>query len=281
MNLVAPINPVYWSRFLPELKLASDLQQGEGFAYFGLGILLLALGGAVAALVRPPARATVNALTPVLLTTGVLLLVAISPKVTFGSHVLFELPQVLYAPFAPFRASGRFVLPAFYLMLFLLLWLVAHRLPGWAASAVLIVVLWVQLADIGGRLNGIRDQAARGAELHVWKQPLSWEAWRFATDSYRRMLLVPPDDWDHEKALPFAYLAARSGMATTAGYAARSDKAAMQAARRRLKEQLVAGELDRDAVYIVDARYLSQFQQNFGDRVSCRVVDGFDACIPR
>jgi hypothetical protein len=147
MNLLAPLNPLYWSKFLPGFPAATPGQY-EGFAYFGLGILALVAACSIALLVRPPARESLAEVTPVLITTGVLLLAAISPKVTWGPYVLFELPHALYAPFAPFRASGRLFLPAFYLMLFLLLRMLARRLPWWGASAALLAALAVQYEDL-------------------------------------------------------------------------------------------------------------------------------------
>jgi hypothetical protein len=59
------------------------------------------------------------------------------------------------------------------------------------------------------------------------------------------------------------------------------DIPARYAARRKLERQLAAGEIDHEAVYVVDSRFLSQFQRSFGDQVSCRVADGFDVCTPR
>lgn len=280
MNLLAPINPLYWSTFLPDLPTATPGQY-EGFAYFGLGILALAAAGAIALLARPPEWAVLAEVTPVVVTTGVLVIVAIGPTVTFGPYVLFELPYLLYAPFAPFRASGRLFLPAFYLMLFLLLRMLARRLPWWGASAALLAVLAVQYVDLIGPMEQHIRPTAIDEEHVAWEQPLHWDAWRFATDRSRRLLLVPPDAWHGDSALAFAYLAARCGLAVNAGEPARVDITALQAANSELGRQLAAGELDREAVYVVREDYLHEFRARVGDRVACARIDGFNACMSR
>jgi hypothetical protein len=217
---------------------------------------------------------------PLLIAAGALLIAAISPVVTFGSRVLFELPHQLYAPFATFRASGRFVLVPFFVMLFLLLRWLGRLRPTWAASLVLLAIVVIEIRDIERGLSRYASGAARVGSI-AWEQPLRWESWRFATDSYRRIIHVPRGGWRPDVLIAFSYLAARSGLAINVGEVGRADIPALFAAARALDRDVAAGRLDPEAVYIVHASFVDRFMADNGDRVTCRAVDGFHACTLR
>jgi hypothetical protein len=279
MNLLAPINPVGWSRYLRSIRMATDGQY-EGFAYFGLGILLLAQAGVLWLAFRPPSRAELAAAAPVLLACALLITIAVSPKVTFGPHVLVELPRALYAPFGPFRASGRFVQPAFYLMLFLLLRRVARHLPPWAAIAVALAVLALQIHDINPMLGEIHHRTANPAR-YTWRHPLHAESWRFATDSHRRMIVVPSKAWDRDTRAALIWLAARAGLAINGGEPSRYDQDAAYRADQALIRQLASDALDPATVYVVHPADLDAFVAVHHDHVSCVQVEGYNACTAK
>lgn len=275
MNLLAPVNPMGWSRALPNLPMATDGQY-EGFAYFGLGILVLAQAALLSLLIRPPRRNDLLAAAPLLLACAVLTIVAVSPKVTVGRDVLIELPRVLYAPFAPFRASGRFVQPVFYLMLFLALRRVAHHLSARPATAVVVAVLALEIADISPRLNRIARTNNREAR-YVWRKPLDWESWRFVADGNRRMVVVP-QGWDSDTTAAFTWLAGRAGLPINVGEPSRVDMNALYKVNQALQDQLAGGRLDPATVYVVHPSQLDAFLSVHGDQVVCRTVDDYHAC---
>jgi hypothetical protein len=279
MNLLAPVNPMGWSRYLPDQPTATAGQY-EGPGYMGLGVLVLALTAGVSLLIHPPTRAAIaQALLPAL-ACAILVVGALSPKVTLGADVVVELPRVLYAPLAPFRASGRFFQPAAYLMLFLALRAVAHRLRPWHATALILAVVAIQYADLHDKLDEFRRRNTDESR-YAWAQPLHWDAWRFATDTYARMILVPAEGWDPEVTVPLVYLAARSGMAINSGEAARGDIQALWNYRRAEERRMSSGVLDPAELYIVHPEHLDEFKSRHGDRVTCLDVDGYHACSLR
>lgn len=276
MNLLSPINPMGWSRFLPNWPITGN--QYEGFVYCGLGILLLAAAGAVSSIARLPSRSELAALAPLLLACGLLGVVAASPKITLGASVLFTLPQELYGPFRSFRASGRFVQPAFYLMVFLLLRRVARQLPWWRASAVVLAVLVIEFADIRHKLDEIRWRN-RNPSKYDWQQPVHWESWRFASASYRQLVIVPSAAWDEDTVVAFTFFAARFGLAINTGAPARVDRAALRSYRQALRRELTEGPLDAATVYVVHPLDIDGFTNAHRSRVSCRELDGVHACV--
>ena len=276
MNLLAPINPMGWSLYLPDQPTATAGQY-EGPAYMGLGILVLALSGAVALLIHPPTRAAIAEVVPPVLACAILLIGALSPKLTLGADVVAELPRALYAPLAPFRASGRFFQPSGYLMLFLALRAVAHRLRPWRATALMLAVVAIQYADIHQKLDEFRRRNTHDSH-YAWPQPLHRDNWRFATDTYARMILVPAEGWDPEVTVPLVYLAARSGLAINSGESARGDGQAMWNYRRAEERRMGSGLLEPAELYIVHPAHIGAFESRHGDRVSCSEVDGYHAC---
>lgn len=276
MNLLAPFNPMGWSSIFGSITLATNGQY-EGFVYFGLGVLLLAEAGVLSLLVRPPSRVELAAAAPVLLACALLTIVAVSPKVTLGEDLLFELPRTLYAPFDAFRASGRFVQPAFYLMLFLLLRRVARHLRPSLATAVVLVVLGLEVADIGGRLSDIRRQNETPAR-YTWRRPLHWDAWRAAVDGHDRLVIVPSEGWDQDAFAAFTWLAGRGGLGINIGEPSRVDMDKLYGANQTLARQLASGPLDAATLYVVHPQRLDTFLTAHGGAVSCRAVEGFHAC---
>jgi hypothetical protein len=213
---------------------------------------------------------------PLRLACAVLTIIAVSPKVTVGRGVPIELPRVLYAPFAPFRASGRFVQPVFYLMLFLALLRVARHLSARPATAVVVAVLALEIADINPHLNLIARTNNREAR-YVWRKPLDWESWRFVADGNRRMVVVP-QGWDSDTTAAFTWLAGRAGLPINVGEPSRVDMSALYNVNQALQQQLAGGRLDAATVYMVHPSHIDDFLSVHGGEVACRIVDGYHAC---
>lgn len=107
-NLLSPFVPFdrAWAAGVLRPELAW-YDQHEGFAYLGLGGLVLMAAGLVLWVWRP-ARPTWTA-GWLLLTCLGLMAFALSPVITLGQSVLLEYPAALWGPLATFRASGRMV----------------------------------------------------------------------------------------------------------------------------------------------------------------------------
>jgi hypothetical protein len=274
MNLVAPINPMGWSRFLPAWTIGEG--QYEGACYFGAGILALMVCGALVALWRPPGRTAVAQYAPLLLVCAALTLVALSPTIMFGSAVVVQLPAVLYAPFAPFRASGRFFAVVFFVLLILSLRLLRARLPARLAATLVIGALTLQIMDLHDGLAGMRADRFR-EEQFSWNQPLDWGGWTAAVRPYRTLILLGP--WDEVTQVAFAYFAARTGLATNLGEAARTDFTAVYHFRHQQEEEIARGIVDPTALYVVHPDQLTALLATGG--VACSTLDGFHTCTAR
>jgi hypothetical protein len=275
MNLLAPINPMGWSSFLPAQPTATTGQY-EGFHYLGLGVLLLIPLAALLLIWLPPSRATVAKSAPLLVVALFLTVLALSPKVTAGSRVLFELPQAPFAPFAPFRASGRLFLPVVWMLTFASLRIFARRLASPAAVALLVLALYAQWSDLGREFERMRLGRFQETRFQ-WDRVIRPEDLSFPGVAVNRVLFVPRTAWSPDDGIPLILAAARAGLAVSSGHASRADFAMLYVSDRALDAEFEHGPLAADAIYAVAPNHVDDFKRRF--RVHCRTAAKYTLCI--
>jgi hypothetical protein len=282
MNLLSPVNPMGYSRFLPDLPLAT-LGQYEGFNYAGLGVLAL-FGAALAVAVRkPPSRDAVRRFGPLLLACFALALCALSPKVTFASAVLFELPPQWFPFLAPFRSTGRLFWPMGSLLLFLSLAILLKRCRPAVSGAILLGALALQMADLSKRHSRLRWREGIGFETWraEWSSPLKDAAWDRLGTAARRLVLLPPAlcQTQPDACIAFADFAVRHRLTFNSGLAGHLDASALAPAEAALRAAVREGRPDPDTIYLPDAAALELFLVSPG--AVCRELDRLAVCVAR
>lgn len=127
-NLNGFVNPQGWSRIFPNLALHT-YGQSEGFAYLGIGVMVCILAAVFFSLMQwrtmsPKRNILVRYIKdPTLQACAAIFALSVaaaaSPVVTLGSRaVTLPIPKKLEELWMIFRASGRLVWPAVYLLLF-------------------------------------------------------------------------------------------------------------------------------------------------------------------
>jgi hypothetical protein len=278
MNVLGPVAPVGWSSLLPELPVASDLQQFEGFQYLGAGLLVLSLVALVLAV-----RMGVHwrAALPLLIVAIGGALYALSPRVTFGSWVLFDATTPAIARwFGTFRATGRFFWPAAYSLVVIGIGLVATRMSMRAATALLLGVVALQWIDLSDHYRSLRRDV-HSEEFHHWPERLKAPEWRTVLPHYDRVILVPPEQCGAPAApfQPVAVLAATYGLSINTGHVARRDRQAIARDCAQLNADFNSGVVADDAVYLVHRELLQRFRANARQPVVCRELDGTPVCV--
>lgn len=287
-DLLTLVNPMGTSRFIPELPRGGG--QNEGFAYLGLGGLVL-LASSVVLLASRRKEVSWTALRPwlpVLIAVVLMAIFSASSTVTLGGHTVLSLRSV-YRPFLslvePFRSSGRFIWPLHYLAV---LGGLAVLLRFWKASgrlkaSVLGAVLVLQAVDIRRT-----DFSTRADDR--WNR-LRSARWDELVQDRTRVLLHPPQlrsggsagcksdpaDWPEEFYLSAGWLAVRHRMALNSGYLARLDDQRAQAYCDKSDQDFRSGELDPSALYIVARSRWDEAQKLPGAR--CEPLDGYLACV--
>lgn len=245
MNLNALWNPsgvngVDYSLFLPMQNQVGG--NYDGFAYLGLGILL-ALPAAIW-VILPRLRRHL----PLCAVCAVLTLFAVSHVVTANGVTLctLPLPASLIQMFSVFRSGGRLFWPVYYLLM-LAAFVGLCRLPGRGLAVCFVLLL--QLADLSPAFLQ-RQQAMRQAQQQdAFPSALQSDFWEIAAGNYAHLFSVQGLQDD---ALHLALYAAENGMTTNDPFAARCDEKALAAQREAVLEELSAGHLRQDTLYLFE-----------------------------
>jgi Family of unknown function (DUF6311) len=287
MNLLGPITPVRWSQFLPELPLATPAQDFEGFQYLGLGVLLLLPLAAVLSLRASPeaqpdrmARRWRGFGTFVFFAALAMALFSLSPRVTLGSGVLFDLSGPWANRLAVFRASGRFFWPLAYLLLGWALATLVARLPPRVVLTVMLTLIAVQAVDLHGA-HEERRRGARDPDFYVWASPMTSPVWHQVLGAYDHLVLYPPPQCGNSPVgydAP-AYLAGLHGLTVNAGHLSRRDEGSRRRYCQTLADQMTAGLVDDDTLYIVQAAAAQGLRDRARPPVVCGEIDSLSVCV--
>lgn len=270
-NLLSPFDPEGWSLLLPDLP--SHPGEIEGFAYLGLGILLLV--AVVPFLVRRALRRTPvgREHLPLALVLAGFGVFALTPNVGVGGDV-FHLPwpDRLVGFGNLFRSSGRFAWPLVYCAMVAVCWAVASGMKRGPASALLIAAALVQIADTsaGWRSYGqVFDHPGS-----TWPTQLASPFWEQAGRRYRAVRLITPSS--HSPVYrDLAAWAVAHGMKSDIVYLARVDAGAFDRLKRIRAAELHEGRLPRDTLWIGEA---AQMPRTAGDLVAR--IDGLTVYAP-
>jgi hypothetical protein len=279
MNLMAPFNPMgEWSRLLPTLPALEG--QFEGFAYLGLGGIALALCIPFLLLGSGLARSSVRTWLPLVVLGVCSALFSLSNRVAAGNMELFEieLPSRLWPLLGTFRASGRMVWLAWYLLVFAGLAAVLLRCHRRSALAILASLLILQTVDISQGLLDIRSQLTKAPK---WESPMKSEFWHAAARKYEEVRVVLPQKHfsDYQAVAEFAL---SSGMETNGVYLARVDQEKLRLSQALTRLQVETGTYLPSAVYIFGDEDLWAASLQSKRATDFRgVVDGFRVLAPR
>ena len=188
---------------------------------------------------------------PLLTAVTLLALYSLTNSVGVGTNRLFEYPllPVLKQFTETFRTHGRFIWPAFYGLMTLILTLVISQLrPRWRAL-VLAVALVFQLADSNAALSGVH---ARFSNSPQWSSVLNDPRWEVWATQYNSVVVAPPLNNDKEDLwLSITKYAAQNRLSTNSGYFSRYDTSLYEMETRSLSTLLKNGNFDASTIYIV------------------------------
>jgi hypothetical protein len=279
-NLLAPLNPDIYSHVIAPVA-PPFLGFHEGYAFLGLGCLLLVPILLPALLTRRFPFAIARRHWPLLLVLSALTAFAVTNRIAIGSLTLpaVPLPSALLELANVLRSSGRMFWPTFYvLVLALVLALAKNQVPR-VSSRILAVALLAQVADTSrGWLKHHEHFAEKRAS--AWPTLFRSEFWQEAGAEYRRLRSVPlthhADDYSMR-----AYYAALHGMATDSAYLARVDPTRLAAARARSEQAVLNGDFEPETLYILDVAHAAIAVNRVDPAVDLLTrVDGYYVLAP-
>lgn len=280
-NLNAWINPAEFSGLLPALSLG--IEQYEGYAYLGLGLILLALAWLPLRWIHgsPFQPAAVKAAGQrwgwLIAAMAGLYLFALSPRVHLGNEVLLSyLPTVQDIElFHTFRSTGRFVWLLWYgLVLALLVGWSRLRFSPWLLGSLLWVAVTLQVYDLQPLFKG-RHLPPRPAPEEVMQVP-AWEQLFAAAEA---AVAYPPFRiyYGMNPRPPYlADLARRQQTPITMGYVARAAQEQTDAYSMKLAEKLTHGDLDANHLYLMLPEEAPDLRQAFAQPgISAALLDEY------
>ncbi len=159
-NLNGLFNPWNgWSKFINELKTPDVLCQEEGFAYLGLGLIIVLILSIILFIYKVIRRKKLNfdkkLLISIIVVSLISIIVAVAYKVYIGNTLLFEItiPKCYADLIGIFRSNGR-VIWIFYNILILLCFYILNKIINKKVLfGLIILLLGVQLYDISDKLK--------------------------------------------------------------------------------------------------------------------------------
>jgi len=281
-NLNAFFNPMDWSVFLKGLDYLKG--QYAGFAYPGLGVLLAGFMALILVAARWRAhefQAAGRKLIFLALVVLSLMAFAVGPKVAFGSRELFsyELPHGLMEMWSIFRATGRFVWPVCYLLVFISL------LQYWRGLDVLsrgrqsrnVLAMWllvlIQVADLSWAARIRRWQHSLPRQ---YTPTLVDSAWERLGDRYKHLIALP---LDYSRYDELALIAVRNGMTLNYGYVSHEHPDYVAKAEEDIRK-LCQGVPDAQTAYVIKTEDLLARIQTANPQLNATCADGFWLVAP-
>lgn len=226
-NLNGFFNAMGYSGILKSLDTYTNGQY-EGFAYLGLGIIILLLVSLMYYITKLIRRQMQIPVWKWLITGGVMLglvLLAASHVISFGSHLLIELPDIdrIMKYWGIFGSSGRLIWPVYYIIMFFAVigtLKLAEDIPRLKAAGNIIFVscLFLQLFDLSSKLGEIH---AKYEETPVYETVFDDEIWDKAAEKGYKHLVWVSHNTDGYQILHMAKFALDHHMTTNNYYFAR------------------------------------------------------------
>jgi len=286
LNMLALLDPQGHGSLLWK-SLPRIYTQYEGYNYFGLGAILLAVL-ALPRLIRkrrnyPWFKHWI--VLPLLVCCVILTLLALSTKVVFGSWTLIDLdPHEKLTPYlSTLRISARLFWTAYYTLLGTILAATFSCFRRRWAVALTSVAFVLQLADT----SGLRRWAhTENNETYV--SPLRSPVWSRLGSVYQNLMVMPP--WQcNPDSTPgardgyriFGFLAAAQHMRINSYFAGRYTEVNREAQCGADISALSHGPLSPDSAYVVTYMLAQQIAQGPTGPGKCHNVDQFILCSPK
>lgn len=263
-NINTFFNPQSWSGILPEFDLYCN-EQYEGYAYVGIGIILLFVV-ALVSYIKKKISFSRKEIWFAVIVFGLSFFVALSPVVTCGSKKLIDIPypEFVINIYKMFRATGRFAwLGQYVLMIFAIVGvgIIVDGTNGNRKKILLAfasIIFCLQVVDLQGilffRRNVGDTQMYNEAEYNV----LQSNVWEELAEKYSHIVLVEKNSLVHKNyvdSFSLADFAVDYGLTINNFPAARPNDERVNNSIAKIYENLEQGLAEDDVIYIFGNRF--------------------------
>ena len=231
-----------WSFFLPDISNTSGEQ--EGFGYLGLGlivtifILIYYVSINFSKLVK-------NNIQYVLIFI-IFLLIAFTTTINIGEIKILDLklPIFLYAPLSIIRASGRFIWPAYYLLIIFSLF-AFYKLKF--KTRYLLILFLIQLIDLAPGINSFF-----GSKIEKLNTKLNDPIWSDLDVSFNSIKTTKISNSSNIFAKISDLMINKNFLETNIARLGRFNRAEASTLRAKLYKNLIDKNINLETIYIID-----------------------------
>lgn len=265
-NLNSLFNSQGNSLFFRPILMATDGQY-EGYAYIGAGMILLLLIACYNLLNNIEIRRINSYLKgnknriAFLVIAFIFFLVALSPKVTLNNKLLFEipLPNIISNILSIFRASGRFMWPIIYLLMFTIIKIIVNYNKRIVSIITITLCVLIQLID----LSNIKIELSKKFYNKInYESSLNSSFWSEAGKKYDKIIYINNENIMSTSLLTNYYsinlicdianYAIENSMKTSDFYLARADQVTLKKYKSMQLDLLMNNKPDKNAIYIFE-----------------------------
>ena len=260
-NLNTFINSLDMGRLLRGLPLQNP-NQYEGFAYLGLGGLILLIFSVFYYAFnrrnaeKPDHRHLIFILCPVFF------LMSVFPDITLNSLLLFRIkvPASLEMILGVFRSNGRFIWPAMILLTAAAVTLISFSSKKKHIPAVILVLcLGIQFFDMSTLIASKREKFIPIGKQ--WNLDLENEALAAKLSGYEHIVIVPDDISITEKVAFFAY---KYGLTVNRFYFARNIDKEIEKTINDYHSECSAGSAPGNVIFVFDEVSMASWKISTG-----------------
>ena len=256
LNMLSIVNPnglnFNWSQFISDSPIFNRLKIGdyEGFNYLGFGMIINLIFATYLAI-----KKKINIFSSVdsrlvIIFCLLLIIFGLTNHIAFGSYELlnYDLPGFLKVFTKPFRASGRFFWPVYYIIFISTLVFVLRNLNPKKALVYALLIFTIQVVDLSNGFQKIREFAQNTEEGSLYKKDLELNKLKSVAKDYKKLIYVfpsnAPKNW-----IQLSYFSYRNDLKTNFGYFARRNKKAEDRYVRQINMQFTENNLSKDSIY--------------------------------
>ncbi len=276
MNLLSFIDPYSqgWSHVMRVQP--HTIGDYEGFSYLGFGIIILgilSLAGLLKIIENRQVKihyANLRKFFPLFGIAFLLMIFALSNCITLGNHELFQyrLPAII----GMFRATGRMALPMYYLIYLGIFYLIVRCYKKITAIILIFICLAIQITDLS---NVFSSNWYWIKNLQSYNSPLKSPIWIQAAKKYKKVIYFLPESFPSEwKTL--ANYAAFNNLYINVGYFARVDFKKLDKNKIILLNNILHGQLDKKAFYLIKDIKLRQVIVNTKIKLPYKTIKADD-----
>ena len=277
MNLYSLIDSNgIWSKTIPDFEETPG--DSEGFNFLGIGMIVLIIPAVLQLFTRkltfPKAK-----IIPILLSSLVLFIYAISNKITLGTTEIlaYPLPEFTDTITQTFRVSGRFFWPVYYLIYLLVLNAIFKYKFKKITIAICISLLSFQIWDSNQLSNMYKN---RFMQPKPFTSSLKSPIWKDIAHKYSQIIYVLPHNSPKNWVI-ISQFAMENDMSINAGYFARINQVAQNNNKLEIIKSIEDSSINQNALYIFMDNNLWNIainQLNKNDIVG--TIDGIKVLLP-